>query len=60
MILELEALIVNLDYEEECKTYSINLINIAEEIGFEKIAHFNFYPTYKDAGTQLIILRKSE
>ena len=60
MILELEALIAGLDYEEECKTYSENLINIAEEIGFEKITHLNFYPTYKDAGTQLIILRKSE
>jgi len=60
MILELEALIAGLDYEEECKTYSENLINIAQEIGFEKIEHLNFYPTYKDAGTQLIILRKSE
>jgi SAM-dependent methyltransferase len=60
MILELEALIAGLDYEEECKTYSKNLITIAEEIGFETIIHLNFYPTYKDGGTQLIILRKSE
>ncbi len=58
MILELEALVAGLDYEEECKTYSANLIEIAKEIGFEPLYHVNFYPTYEDAGTQLIVLRK--
>jgi len=60
MILELEALIAGLDYEEECKTFSANLIEIAKELGFELKHHINFYPTYKDGGTQLIILRKGE
>ncbi len=60
MILELEALVTGLDYEEECKTYSENLINIAKEVGFDVIHHLNFYPTFKEAGTHLIVLRKSE
>jgi len=58
MILELEALIAGLDYEKECKTYSENLINIAKDIGFEIVMNFNFYPTFEEAGTHLIILRR--
>jgi len=58
MILELEALVAGLDYEEECKTYADNFINMAEEIGFETVTNFNFYPTFEEAGTRLIILRK--
>lgn len=58
MILELEALVAGLDYEEECKTYSNNLIDIAKQIGFETILNFNFYPTYDNSGTHLIILKK--
>jgi len=59
MILELEALVAGLDFEEECKTYSGNLIDIAKEVGFDCLQHLNFYPTFKEAGTHLIILRKS-
>jgi len=59
MILELESLIAGLDYEEECKTYSKNLIDIAKEVGFDCLHHMDFYPTFEEAGTHLIILRKS-
>ena len=57
---ELETLIAGLDYKKIQKTYANNLINIAKKIGFENILNFNFYPTYNDSGTYLIILKKNK
>jgi len=58
MILELEALVAGLDYEEERKTSNKNFITIANNIGFNIIHNICFHPTSKDSGTYMIVLQK--
>jgi SAM-dependent methyltransferase len=58
MILELEALVAGLDYEEERKTSNENFINIANNIGFSVVHNICFHPTSKDSGTYMIVLQK--
>jgi len=58
MILELEALVAGLDYEEERKTYNDNFINIAKSIGFKILHNICFHPTSKNSGTYFIVLQK--
>jgi len=58
MILELEALVAGLDYEEERKTSNEKFIDIANSIGFNIVHNICFHPTSKNSGTYMIVLQK--
>jgi len=58
MILELEALVAGLDYEEERKTSNEKFIDIAKSVGFDVIHNICFHPTSKNSGTYMIVLQK--
>ncbi len=58
MILELEALVAGLDYEEERKTFVCNLIALAEDIGYLSLYNHCFYPTSSASGTYFLVFQK--
>jgi len=58
MILELEALVAGLDYEEERKTSAKHFIHLAEDLGYTLQEYSCFYPTSEESGTYFIVLQK--
>ncbi len=60
IVLELEALVAGLDYEEECKTSVGNFVKVAEDYGFEVLNQACFHPTSDESGTYMVVLKKGE
>jgi transcriptional regulator with XRE-family HTH domain/SAM-dependent methyltransferase len=58
MILELEALVAGLDYEEERKTSAKNLIILAEDAGYTLRHNSCFHPTSPESGTYFLAFQK--